>query len=132
MPLLQKKAVEVRSQKGQLKRIEDLGAAMEERLILDNRSVQGLWCVGHGAGGETNLYPTLNKQLIIIVFIRYRTSKEGVNVKPFNDLYCVLHTTYWLYRKGKGFLSSIIIAKTIYRPLPLRKTLQSHADLVLL
>ena len=35
--LLQKKAVEVRSQKGQLKRIEDLGAAMEERLILDNR-----------------------------------------------------------------------------------------------
>ncbi|XP_052790865.1 spectrin alpha chain-like isoform X7 [Mya arenaria] len=32
-----KKAVEVRSQKGQLKRIEDLGAAMEERLILDNR-----------------------------------------------------------------------------------------------
>ena len=33
----QKKAVEVRSQKGQLKRIEDLGAAMEERLILDNR-----------------------------------------------------------------------------------------------
>ncbi|KAH3802147.1 hypothetical protein DPMN_155818 [Dreissena polymorpha] len=32
-----KKAVEVRSQKGQLKRIEDLGTAMEERLILDNR-----------------------------------------------------------------------------------------------
>lgn len=32
-----KKAVEVRSQKGQLKRIEDLGAAMEKRLILDNR-----------------------------------------------------------------------------------------------
>ena len=27
----------MRSQKGQLKRIEDLGAAMEERLILDNR-----------------------------------------------------------------------------------------------
>jgi hypothetical protein len=27
----------VRSQRGQLKRIEDLGAAMEERLILDNR-----------------------------------------------------------------------------------------------
>ncbi|KAL3872184.1 hypothetical protein ACJMK2_040130 [Sinanodonta woodiana] len=32
-----KKAAEVRAQKGQLKRIEDLGAAMEERLILDNR-----------------------------------------------------------------------------------------------
>ncbi|XP_060065678.1 spectrin alpha chain-like isoform X1 [Ylistrum balloti] len=32
-----KKATEVRAQKGQLKRIEDLGAAMEERLILDNR-----------------------------------------------------------------------------------------------
>ena len=47
LPLLQKKAVEVRSQKGQLKRIEDLGAAMEERLILDNRSVQGLGCMGH-------------------------------------------------------------------------------------
>ncbi|XP_062606729.1 spectrin alpha chain-like isoform X6 [Saccostrea cucullata] len=31
------KAQEVRSQKGQLKKIEDLGAAMEERLILDNR-----------------------------------------------------------------------------------------------
>lgn len=31
------KAAEVRSQKGQLKKIEDLGAAMEERLILDNR-----------------------------------------------------------------------------------------------
>ena len=31
------KSVEVRAQKGQLKRIEDLGAAMEERLILDNR-----------------------------------------------------------------------------------------------
>lgn len=34
---LQRKASEVRAQKGQLKRIEDLGAAMEERLILDNR-----------------------------------------------------------------------------------------------
>ncbi|KAL5013103.1 hypothetical protein ScPMuIL_011654 [Solemya velum] len=32
-----RKAGEVRAQKGQLKRIEDLGAAMEERLILDNR-----------------------------------------------------------------------------------------------
>ncbi|XP_071155968.1 spectrin alpha chain-like isoform X8 [Mytilus edulis] len=31
------KSNEVRAQKGQLKRIEDLGAAMEERLILDNR-----------------------------------------------------------------------------------------------
>lgn len=31
------KSAEVRAQKGQLKRIEDLGAAMEERLILDNR-----------------------------------------------------------------------------------------------
>jgi len=39
MFLIQKKAAEVRAQKGQLKRIEDLGAAMEERLILDNRSV---------------------------------------------------------------------------------------------
>jgi hypothetical protein len=29
--------MEVRSQKGHLKKIEDLGAAMEERLILDNR-----------------------------------------------------------------------------------------------
>ena len=33
----QKKAGEVRAQRAQLKRIEDLGAAMEERLILDNR-----------------------------------------------------------------------------------------------
>ena len=33
----QRKATEVRSQKGHLKKIEDLGAAMEERLILDNR-----------------------------------------------------------------------------------------------
>ncbi|XP_023929927.1 spectrin alpha chain-like isoform X4 [Lingula anatina] len=32
-----KKSAEVRAQKGQLKRIEDLGAALEERLILDNR-----------------------------------------------------------------------------------------------
>ncbi|GFR78865.1 spectrin alpha chain [Elysia marginata] len=32
-----RKATEVRSQKGHLKKIEDLGAAMEERLILDNR-----------------------------------------------------------------------------------------------
>ncbi|XP_076436788.1 spectrin alpha chain-like isoform X4 [Babylonia areolata] len=32
-----RKATDVRSQKGQLKKIEDLGAAMEERLILDNR-----------------------------------------------------------------------------------------------
>ncbi|PVD22109.1 hypothetical protein C0Q70_17913 [Pomacea canaliculata] len=32
-----RKATEVRAQKGQLKKIEDLGAAMEERLILDNR-----------------------------------------------------------------------------------------------
>ncbi|KAH9498945.1 hypothetical protein Btru_003975 [Bulinus truncatus] len=32
-----RKAAEVRSQKGHLKKIEDLGAAMEERLILDNR-----------------------------------------------------------------------------------------------
>ena len=36
------KSVEVRAQKGQLKRIEDLGAAMEERLILDNRYKGGL------------------------------------------------------------------------------------------
>ena len=34
---LQHKAAEVRAQRTQLKRIEDLGAAMEERLILDNR-----------------------------------------------------------------------------------------------
>lgn len=34
---VKRKASEVRNQKGQLKRIEDLGAAMEERLILDNR-----------------------------------------------------------------------------------------------
>ncbi|XP_067662527.1 spectrin alpha chain-like isoform X1 [Haliotis asinina] len=32
-----RKAQDVRAQKGQLKKIEDLGAAMEERLILDNR-----------------------------------------------------------------------------------------------
>ena len=32
-----RKAGEVRAQKGHLKKIEDLGAAMEERLILDNR-----------------------------------------------------------------------------------------------
>ncbi|BFZ06026.1 hypothetical protein BsWGS_09066 [Bradybaena similaris] len=32
-----RKAAEVRSQKNHLKKIEDLGAAMEERLILDNR-----------------------------------------------------------------------------------------------
>lgn len=32
-----RKATEVRAQKGHLKKIEDLGAAMEERLILDNR-----------------------------------------------------------------------------------------------
>jgi len=31
------KAVEVRAQRSQLKKIEDLGASMEERLILDNR-----------------------------------------------------------------------------------------------
>lgn len=35
--VMQKKAMEVRSQKTHLKKIEDLGAAMEERLILDNR-----------------------------------------------------------------------------------------------
>ncbi|XP_022101019.1 spectrin alpha chain, non-erythrocytic 1-like isoform X4 [Acanthaster planci] len=34
---LKEKIVEVRSQKSQLKKIEDLGAKMEERLILDNR-----------------------------------------------------------------------------------------------
>ena len=33
----QQKIIEVRSQKSQLKKIEDLGAKMEERLILDNR-----------------------------------------------------------------------------------------------
>ncbi|KAK2145759.1 hypothetical protein NP493_3860g00004 [Ridgeia piscesae] len=33
------KAVEIRSQKSQLKYIEDLSAVMEERLILDNRYV---------------------------------------------------------------------------------------------
>ena len=33
----QLKAVEVRAQRSQLKQIEDLSAAMEERLILDNR-----------------------------------------------------------------------------------------------
>ncbi|XP_076454932.1 LOW QUALITY PROTEIN: spectrin alpha chain-like [Babylonia areolata] len=32
-----RKATEVRAQKGHLKKVEDLGAAMEERLILDNR-----------------------------------------------------------------------------------------------
>ncbi|KAL8606296.1 hypothetical protein ACOMHN_024191 [Nucella lapillus] len=32
-----RKATEVRSQKGHLKKVEELGAAMEERLILDNR-----------------------------------------------------------------------------------------------
>lgn len=35
--VFQRKSAEVRAQKGHLKRIEDLGAAMEERLILDNR-----------------------------------------------------------------------------------------------
>ena len=35
--IFQQKATEVRNQKGHLKKIEDLGAAMEERLILDNR-----------------------------------------------------------------------------------------------
>lgn len=39
---IQQKAAEVRSQKGQLKKIEDLGATMEERLILDNRYVHWL------------------------------------------------------------------------------------------
>ncbi|XP_064649219.1 spectrin alpha chain-like isoform X2 [Lineus longissimus] len=34
---VKRKSAEVRAQKGHLKRIEDLGAAMEERLILDNR-----------------------------------------------------------------------------------------------
>jgi len=34
---VKRKSAEVRAQKLQLKRIEDLGAAMEERLILDNR-----------------------------------------------------------------------------------------------
>ncbi|XP_033642967.1 spectrin alpha chain, non-erythrocytic 1-like isoform X2 [Asterias rubens] len=34
---LKQKIIEVRSQKSQLKKIEDLGAKMEERLILDNR-----------------------------------------------------------------------------------------------
>jgi len=34
---LKKKAAEVRSQRGQLKKIEDLGALLEEHLILDNR-----------------------------------------------------------------------------------------------
>lgn len=33
----QRKAAEVRANRSQLKRIEDLSAAMEERLILDNR-----------------------------------------------------------------------------------------------
>lgn len=37
LKFFQRKATEVRAQKGQLKKIEDLGAAMEERLILDNR-----------------------------------------------------------------------------------------------
>ena len=35
--VLQLKSNEVRAQRAQLKRIEELGAAMEERLILDNR-----------------------------------------------------------------------------------------------
>ena len=34
---VKQKSAEVRAQRSQLKRIEDLGAAMEERLILDNR-----------------------------------------------------------------------------------------------
>ena len=37
--VLQLKSNEVRAQRAQLKRIEELGAAMEERLILDNRCV---------------------------------------------------------------------------------------------
>ena len=37
--VLQLKTNEVRAQRAQLKRIEELGAAMEERLILDNRCV---------------------------------------------------------------------------------------------
>ena len=39
MVFLQVKAVDIRSQKSQLKYIEDLSAVMEERLILDNRYV---------------------------------------------------------------------------------------------
>ena len=34
---LQKKATEVRSRKSDLKKIEELGAILEEHLILDNR-----------------------------------------------------------------------------------------------
>lgn len=34
---LQKKAAEVRAQRDRLKKIEDLGAMLEEHLILDNR-----------------------------------------------------------------------------------------------
>ena len=37
--VLQLKSNEVRAQRAQLKRIKELGAAMEERLILDNRCV---------------------------------------------------------------------------------------------
>ena len=37
--VLQWKSNEVRTQRAQLKRMEELGAAMEERLILDNRCV---------------------------------------------------------------------------------------------
>ena len=37
--VLQLKSSEVRAQHAQLKGIEELGAAMEERLILDNRCV---------------------------------------------------------------------------------------------
>ncbi len=35
--VLQRKAAEVRGNRNQLKHIEDLSAAMEERLILDNK-----------------------------------------------------------------------------------------------
>lgn len=36
---VQRKSAEVRAQRSQLKRIEDLSAGLEERLILDNRCV---------------------------------------------------------------------------------------------
>ena len=37
LDVLKRKAVDVRAQRGQLKKIEDLGALLEEHLILDNR-----------------------------------------------------------------------------------------------
>jgi len=86
----------------------------------DSSSTTG-WCRGcgvwdtdrHGAGGETNLYPTLNKQLIIIVFIRFILTSYFVfgftkNVKKLLfKMHVVLNTNLYVLTFSKPTLKGV-------------------------